>query len=269
MSANWSGVDSRPRVWTLDLVRLLRRDRRLVQGCRRRPAGSAPARRPQHLTGIEVPGRNLVRVEPVDPHGVLPGALELHVADAWQPGQRVLHMQRRVVRHVERVARFVRRVEVDGQQDVRRRLADLHAQALDVVRQPWQRILDTVLRQHLRHVQIGADLERHGNGQLAVAGRLAAEIQHVLDAVDLLFERRRHGARDGFGRRARIGRRHLDGRRHDLRILRNRQDEERTEAHQGQEGAEDCREDRPVDEEMREAHDGTPPSSGRRNRRCR
>src|SRR5262249_26861762 len=82
---------------------------------------------------------------------------------------------------------------------------------------------------------------------------------HVLDAVDLLLERRRDRARDGLRRCARVDRRDLDGRRHDLRILRDRQDDERTEAHQGHENAQHGREDRPVDKEMRQAHSANSP----------
>ena len=99
-----------------------------------------------------------------------------------------------------------------------------HAQPLHRVRQPRQGDGDAVLRQHLRGIEIGAQLERHRHCQLAVAGRLAAEIQHVLDAVDLLFQRRGDGLADHLGRGAGIGGGDLDGRRRDLGILRDRQE---------------------------------------------
>ena len=63
--------------------------------------------------------------------------------------------------------------------------------------------------------------------EVAVAGRLAAHVEHVLDAVDLLFERRRHGARYRVARKPPDTRRDLHSRRDDLRVLRNRQDCER------------------------------------------
>ena len=144
--------------------------------------------------GTQSYGRDLVRIEP-DAHRVFASAEQLHVADARQPRQRVLDVQRGVVRQVQQVARVVRRIEMHGQQDVRRRLPDLHAQTLDVFGQPRQRVLHAVLRQHLRHVEVGADSERDRDGELAVAGRLAAHVEHVLDAVDRLLQRRRHGSR--------------------------------------------------------------------------
>ena len=55
----------------------------------------------------------------------------------------------------------------------------------------------------------GADLEDHRDGELAVARRLAADVVHVLDAVDGLFERRRDGAGDDIRRSAGIGGRDL------------------------------------------------------------
>ncbi len=170
-------------------------------------------------------------------------------------------MQGGVIGQIQRVARAVRRIEMHGQQDVWRRLAHLDAEALHVFGQAWQRVLHAVLRQHLRHVEIGADPERHRHRKLAVAGGLAGEVQHVLDAVDLLLQRRRHRARNRLGRGARIGGRHLHGGRHDLRVLRDRQNDERTEADQGDEHAEDRGEDRPVDEEMGEAHGKAPVSA--------
>ena len=139
---------------------------------------------------------------------------------------------------------------MDGEQDVRRRFADLHAQPLHVLGQPRQRVLHAVLRQHLRDVQVGADPEGHRDGELAVAGRLAAHVEHVLDAVDLLLERRRDRPRDRLGGGAGIDRRDLDRRRHDLRILRDRQDGERAEPDQRHEDAEHGGEDRPVDEDV-------------------
>src|SRR6478672_63531 len=57
-------------------------------------------------------------------------------------------------------------------------------------------------------VEIGAELEGDGDGELAVRGRLAVHVQHVLDAVDLLLD----GSSDRVGNRlrrcARILRRH-------------------------------------------------------------
>jgi hypothetical protein len=79
---------------------------------------------------------------------------------------------------------------VDRQKDVGRGLPHLNAQALDVFGQPGQGVLDPVLRQHLRDIKVGSDSKRHRYRELAIAGRLAAQVQHVLDAVDFLLKRR-------------------------------------------------------------------------------
>ena len=61
--------------------------------------------------------------------------------------------------------------------------------------------------------------------RLPSAGRLAVHIEHVLDAVDLLLERRRDGIADDFGGSAGIAGGDDDRRRRDLRILSDRQGE--------------------------------------------
>ena len=152
------------------------------------------------------------------------------------------------------------------EQDVRRRLAHLHAQALDVVRQARQRVLHPVLREHLRDVEVRADAEGDRDGELAVPGGLAAHVDHVLDAVDLLLERRRDCLADHLGGRAGVARGHLHRRRHDLRILRDRQDHQRAEPDQGEEDADHRRQDGAIDEEVREAHRALPILRRRRDR---
>ena len=54
-------------------------------------------------------------------------------------------------------------------------------------------------------------------------GGVGGHVEHVLDAVDLLLERRRDGFGDRLRVSARIGGAHDDGRRRDLGILRDRQ----------------------------------------------
>ena len=171
----------------VDLVGLLGGDRRLVQDARR-DLDVLGAQRGQHLARVHVVRGDLVGIEP-DAHGIFAAAEDLDIADASQPRQRVLYMQRRVVRDVERVARGIGRIEMHREQDVGRRFPHLHAEPLHVVGQPGQRVLHAVLRQHLRDIEVGPDPERDGDGELAVAGRLARHVDHVLDAVDLLLER--------------------------------------------------------------------------------
>src|SRR6516164_1343176 len=236
----------------IDLVGFVTRGWRLIEDTSR-DLQILRAQCREHFVCTEVVCRNFVRIEP-DAHGVLAGALELDIADTLKAGEHVLHVQGCVVRQVQCVARFVRRVEVNGHKYAGYRLADLHAQALDVLWQARQCILHAVLGQHLRDVEVSADLECDRNREVAVPGRLTAHVEHVLDAVDLLFERRRDGAGDGLGRCTGIERRHLHGRRDDFRILCDREDHERAEPKQGHEDAEHSREARVINEKMCEAH---------------
>ena len=155
-------------------------------------------------------------------------------------------MQRRIVRYVKYVAGAVGRIKMHREQDVGCCLSHLHAEPLHVFRQARQRVLHPVLRQHLRDIEVGADPERHGQGELPVAGRLAVDVEHVLDAVDLLLERCRDRSRNCFRGGAGIDGCDLNCGRHDLRILCDRQDGERAKADQRYEHAEHGGKDRPV-----------------------
>jgi hypothetical protein len=68
----------------------------------------------------------------------------------------------------------------------------MNAEVLDVYRQSRQYVLDTVLRQHLRDVQIGPDPEGDCDGEVAIPRRLTAQVEHILDTVDFLLERCRY-----------------------------------------------------------------------------
>src|SRR6201993_3026710 len=104
---------------------------------------------------------------------------------------------------------------------------------LDFLRQPGRRVLHPVVRKHQRRVDVGADLEDHRDFELAITRRLAADVIHVLDAIDGLFERRRDGAGYRVGRSAGVRGRDLDGWRDDVRVLGDRQGRHRgqTEHH--------------------------------------
>src|SRR6516165_1053554 len=115
-------------------------------------------------------------------------------------------------------------------------------------------VLYPVLRQHLRDVEVGADRERDGYGEIAIPGRLAVHVEHILDAVDLLFERRGDGAGDGLSGCAGIGRRDLHRRRNDFRILSDRKNRKRAQTKRRHKDAEHGGEARAIDEEMSQAH---------------
>src|ERR1700747_1207245 len=105
---------------------------------------------------------------------------------------------------------------MDTQEQGRDGLLDLHALELDLLRQLRQRFLLAVMREEESRLLFGADLEDHRDGELAVTRGLAADVIHVLDAIDGLLERRRDGAGDRVGRSAGGGGRDLAGWRDDF-----------------------------------------------------
>ncbi len=113
-----------------------------------------------------------------------------------------------------------------------------------------QRARDAVLHQYLREIEVGADLEGDRERVGTVGAAVGLHIEHVLDAVDLLLDRQRHGVDDGLGAGAGIARRDLHRRRHHVRILRNRQAEQSHAADQDHQNRDDVGKNRPLDEEF-------------------
>jgi hypothetical protein len=109
--------------------------------------------------------------------------------------------------------------------------------------------------------------------RLPSPGRLAVHVEHILDAVDLLFERRCDGAGDGLSGCAGIGYRDLHRRRDDFWILGDRKNRERAQTKRRHKDAEHGGEARAIDEEnVLGACRGLGPSLGlrpRRNGSCR
>ena len=168
--------------------------------------------------------------------------------------QLVADVELAVVAQVERVAAVVGADEVDDHRQVRARLLGRHADLAHDVGNARQRAVDAVLHRGLGDLGIGADLERDGERQAAVGARLRIEVQQVLDAVDLLLERRRDGLRDHARIGARELRAHDDLRRRDFGILGDRQAKDRQHADQEDEDRDHAREARAVDEEARDVH---------------
>ena len=164
----------------------------------------------------------LVRIEP-DPHRILAGAEHGDVADAGQARQLVPQVDGGVVGQEQAVVAGVRRRQRHEQQDRGRLLLHRDALVLHRLRQLRQRGRDAVLHQHLREVQVGADLEGDRQRIGAVGGAVGLHVEHVLDAVDLLLDRQRDGVDHGLGAGAGIAGGDLHRRRHDVGILRDRE----------------------------------------------
>ena len=70
------------------------------------------------------------------------------------------------------------------------RFAHRHAHRLYDIGQNWLRDRQPILYQHLGYVEVGAELERDVKNVRAVVAALRRHVQHVLDAINLLLDRR-------------------------------------------------------------------------------
>ena len=109
-------------------------------------------------------------------------------------GQFVLDLHHGEIAQIELVVAALGRVDGDAHQHVGRAFLHGDAGLLDDVGQRRQRQADAILHQHLRHVQIDAVLERDRQVVGAVVGAARGHVEHALDAVDLLLDRRGHRA---------------------------------------------------------------------------
>ena len=166
--------------------------------------------------------RRLLRVDP-DAHRIVASPENLDLADALDTGKAILDVEGRIVAQIGDVVAVILRDQVDDHDEVRRTLHRGEAQCPYLGRQTRFGLRHPVLDKLLGLVRIRAELECHGHGEDTIRRRLAGHVEHVLDAVDLLFE----GCCDRLGNDGRVGAGisgpHDDGWRHDLRVFRNRQ----------------------------------------------
>ena len=151
-----------------------------------------------------------------DPHRVVAGAEDAHLADAGHAIERVDDVDVGVVGEEQRVVGLVRREQRHEHHRQAGDLAHREAELLDVGRQVRLRLRQPVLHVHLIDVRVGVDVERDRELHRAVVGVGRLHVEHVVDAVHLLLERRRDRLLDGDRVGAGVGGGDEDLRRHDV-----------------------------------------------------
>ena len=163
-----------------------------------------------------------MRIEP-NPHRIFARAEDIDVAHAIEPRELVANLKQSVITGKKLIERSIRRNEVHDHRDVGRLLFRRHADPLHIGRKHGNRDRDPILHQHLCRIEIGAELERDAQSHVAVTRALRGHVEHVLDAIDLLLDRRRNCFRYDFRVRAGIAGCDLDGWWRDIGILRDGQ----------------------------------------------
>ena len=184
-----------------------------------------------------------------DAHRVIRRAEECHLAYAANARQLRAHVDRGVVSQELGVVGAVGRVDRNDQKRQPDRLLHGRAELVHGARQLRGRLRQPVLCEHLVQVDVGADLEADLQRQRAIAAVDRLHVDHLLDAVDLLLDRRGDGRLDRDGIRAGVGGLDLDDRRDDVRVLRDRQAADHDDAADHGDDRDHDRDDRAVDEE--------------------
>ena len=150
-------------------------------------------------------------------------AEHLHITHSLQARQHVPDLDHRVIAQIQRVVATIRRLQEHHHGEVRRALLSDQTNLPYHVGQTRLRLRHAVLCLHLRDIEVGSEPEGHRDGEVAVGSRHGVGIDGILDAVDLLLERRDDGLGDGLGRGAGILPAHHHGGRHDLRVFADRE----------------------------------------------
>ena len=203
---------------------LLRRRRWLAADLASRVDDVLLANRGLNITNRERKSRHPIRIEP-DPKRVVRAAEVARVADAFDAEECVVDVDEGVVGQERRVVAAIGRIQRDDHQRERERLLDRDTEVLDVLRQERLCLRIAIVDENVRDIDVGPDVERDDLAHRAIVrvGRL--HVQHAIDAVHLLLDRRRHRLLDRQRVRARVRRVQVDLRRQDLRKLRDRQAE--------------------------------------------
>ena len=194
-----------------------------------------------------------MRIKP-ETHRIFARAEDIDIAHAIDAREFIANLKQRVIAGEKRIERPIRRDQMHDHCDVRRLLFRCHADALHFGREHRDRDGDTILHQHLSGIEIGAELESDAQCQVTVASALRRHVEHVLDAIDLLLDWRRHRFRYNFCVCAGIIGRHLNSGWRDIGILRDRKGRKRDDANERDDDADHAGKDRPVDKKVREVH---------------
>ena len=114
----------------------------------------------------------------------------MHVADAGDALQRVLDVDVEVVAEEQRVVLRLLGVHADRHHEAGRLLLDGDAGGADFRRHAAERLVDAVLHVDLREILIARDVERDVDRRDTGVGARRGHVEHALDAVDGLLERR-------------------------------------------------------------------------------
>ena len=209
-----------------------------------------------HLVRRDSHLRHQVGPQP-DPHRIVALADHRDIADPGHQVQLIDHVDVRIVADKRLIVAPLWRLHRHDDQDRRRLLRDRHPFLLHRLRQLRHRLVDLVLHIHLIDIRIRTDvkidIQRHRPRRRV----LRVHVDHVLDAQDLLFQRRRHIVRHRVGIGAIVICRYLDQRRRDVRVLLHRQVVHRHQPRKGDDQRNHTRKNRRVNKKPRD-HDASP-----------
>ena len=173
----------------------------------------------------------------------------IDLRDAGDAQELVAEVDAAVVDQVLRVVGPSGRVDRQEHQDARALFLHRHALRDHFLGQARLSRGDAILGEDVGDVLVDADLEVDVEEHATVARVRRLHVDHPVDAVDLLLDRRGHRLLHRHRRGARIRRRDADGRRREKRILLEGEPAQRVDSEQHDDDRDHDCDDRPPDEE--------------------
>ena len=140
---------------------------------------------------------------------------------------RIEHIEIYIVIEVDRGHRSFWRVETDDHHEGLGFLLGRNALVTDDLGQLRQCLADAVLGIDLCNIRIRPWLECNDESHVTGRGTGRGHVDHVIDTVDLLLDRRGNGVGDDLGRRTGVARRNGNGWRRHIGVLRDWRDAKR------------------------------------------
>ena len=205
------------------------------------------------VSGGNVAGGGFLWVQP-DAHGIIAGAENGDLADAWEAGEDVLYLEGSVVADEDIVILFAGGDQVHDQSQVGGGFQHADANATDLFGQAGEGLVDAVLDLDLGFVEISAQLEGDSEAHRTIGRGLGRHVEAVFHPIDGFFQGRGDGGADHVRTGPGVNRDDLHGGRHDFRVFANRKRAQGDSADDRDEHGEHAGEDGARDEVLAEVH---------------
>ena len=154
-----------------------------------------------------------------DTHRIITGAEDIDSADALDAGQSILDINQRIVTQEVLIEAWILCSQRNQHEDIGQRFFRGHAEARNLRRKFGGGGSNAILGKYRIQVRVGARFEGNLDSHGAIVGVDGLHVDHVVDTVDFLLQRRRYRLFDTHRVGTGVGGSNLDDGRRNIGIL--------------------------------------------------